>query len=238
MFKRTALSLFATLFLSPAFAADITVATAAGYRKPLNEVYGAFTEKTGINVESAFGNMKQIEAQAKQNPDIQLLVGDWFFIKPMGLAEDHQLIGQGKLVLVSPKTAPITDIQGLSDEKIQKIAIADRKNAIYGKAAIECFTHYQLTDQLDAKLIEVTTLPQVSTYVTTGEVDAGFVNLSEAMAHADAFATPVEMPQACYRPIELSAVPLTGRSDTTEAKALLEFMKTDIARDILKQHGL
>lgn len=35
MFKRTALSLFATLFLSPAFAADITIATAAGYRKPL-----------------------------------------------------------------------------------------------------------------------------------------------------------------------------------------------------------
>lgn len=75
------ISVFCILFSSATLADTLLIATAAGYRKPMNEVYAAFKDKTGIQVESAFGNMKQIEAQAKQNPDIQFLVGDWFFIE-------------------------------------------------------------------------------------------------------------------------------------------------------------
>lgn len=46
------------------------------------------------------------------------------------------------------------------------------------------------------------------------------------------------MPQTCYRPIELSAAPLTGRSQTNEVQAFLDFLNTEQARSILKQHGL
>lgn len=219
-------------------AESLLVATAAGYRKPMTEVYTAFKDKTGITVESAFGNMKQIEAQAKQNPDIQFLVGDWFFIEKMGLASTHRQIGQGKLIMVSPKANPVASLDELNSEKIKHIAIADRSNAIYGKAAIECFEHNKITDQIQSKLIEVPTLPQVSTYVKTAEVEVGFVNLTEAMAHSDDFANPVLMADECYRPITLSAVPLQNRSNTDEAQAFLTFLASDQAKEILKRHGL
>lgn len=231
------LAALSTLFITPAFAADITVATAAGYRKPMNEIYTAFTDATGIKVESAFGNIKQIEAQARQNPDIQMLIGDWDFIKPMGFSEKHQQLGQGKLILVGPKGSTLTSIDDLKAENIQRVAIGDRKSTIYGKAAIECLTAHKMLNNIDVKLMQVSTLPQVSTYVLTNEVDAGFVSLSEALAHADKFATPIEMSQSCYRPIDLSIVAIDGR-DSVEGKALLEFLASDSTKVILKRHGL
>lgn len=237
--KTSVLAAITVLFMAPSLstAAEITVATAAGYKKPMNEVYTAFTDASGIKVESAFGNIKQIEAQAKQNPDIQMLVGDWDFIKPMGFSKDHQQLGQGKLILVGPKDSSIENIEGLSSDSIQKIAIGDRKSTIYGKAAIECLTAHNLLNEVNVKLMEVSTLPQVSTYVLTGEVDAGFVNLSEAMSHANRFSQPIEMPQSCYRPIDLSIVPIDGRT-TVEGQAFLDFLASDKTKEILKRHGL
>ncbi len=167
-----------------------------------------------------------------------MLVGDWDFIKPMGFSEKNQQLGQGKLILVGPKGADIKNIDALNMDSIQKIAIGDRKSTIYGKAAIECLTKHNMLDSLNSKLMEVSTLPQVSTYVLTGEVDAGFVNLSEAMAHADKFSAPIEMPQSCYRSIDLSIVPIDERSNTPEATALLEFLASDKTKEILKRHGL
>lgn len=236
--KVSVIALLYTLFIAPATAADLTVATAAGYKKPLNEIYTAFTDATGIQIDSAFGNIKQIEAQARQNPDIQMLIGDWYFIEPMGFSKKHQQLGQGKLILVTTKGTHIESINDLKEKKIQKIAIGDRKSTIYGKAAIECLKEHDMLDIVEVNLIQVSTLPQVSAYVLTGEVDAGFVNLSEAMAHADKFSSSIEMPHSCYRPIDLSIVPIDDRSNTPEAKALLEFLETDIAKNILKRHGL
>lgn len=226
-----------SLFITSAFATDITVVTAAGYKKPMNEVYTAFTEATGIGIESAFGNIKQIEAQANQNPDVQMIIGDWDFIKPMGFSEKNQQLGQGKLILVAPKNSTLTKIEDLKTEKIQKIAIGNRKNTIYGKAAIECLTDHKLLDEVEAKLMQVSTLPQVSTYVLTNEVDVGFVNLSEAMAHMDRFTTPIELPQSCYRPIDLSIVSIDGR-ESVEGTVLLDFLASDETKEILKRHGL
>lgn len=94
------LAALSTLFITPAFAADITVATAAGYRKPMNEIYTAFT-------------------------------------KPIGFSENHQKLGQGKLILIAPKGSTLTNIDDLTAESMQRIAIGDRKSTIYGKAAIE-----------------------------------------------------------------------------------------------------
>lgn len=236
--KNSAISLYLALFITPAFAANITVATAAGYKKPLNDIYMAFTDATGIQIDSAFGNIKQIEAQARQNPDIQMLIGDWYFIEPMGFSKKHQKLGQGKLILVGTKGSNIESIKDLKEKSIQKIAIGDGKSTIYGKAAIECLKEHNMFRDIEKNLIQVSTLPQVSAYVLTGEVDAGFVNLSEAMAHTDKFSTAIEMPQSCYRPIDLSIVPIEERSNTPEGKALLDFLTSDTAKNILKRHGL
>lgn len=236
--KSIFISLIATSCISPVLANDLTVITAAGYRKPLSEVFDAFTKETGIQVNSAYGHIKQIEIQAKQNPDIQIAFGDWYFIEPMGIADREQQIGQGKLVLAVPKNQQITAIQDLLQNNYQKIALGNPKSTIYGKAAQECLTYYGLADQVFNKTLEVSTLPQVSAYLITNEVDAGFINQSEALAHSHQLGNTYELPQECYRPITLSAVSLSGRDHTPSAQALMAFMNSETATAILKRHGL
>lgn len=78
----------------------LLLAAGAGYRKPVLELLQAFSQATGIRAEASFGNMKQIETQARQNPEIAVLIGDRAFVEPMQLAERYITLGQGQLVLV------------------------------------------------------------------------------------------------------------------------------------------
>src|SRR5256885_17127692 len=66
----------------------------AGYRKPVLELLQAFSQATDIRAEASFGNMKQIETQARQNPEIAVLIGDRAFVEPMQLAERYITLGQ------------------------------------------------------------------------------------------------------------------------------------------------
>jgi molybdate transport system substrate-binding protein len=61
-------------------------------------------------------------------------------------------------------------------------------------------------------LLEVEGVPQVGSYITSGEVDAGFVNKTEALAIAGRAGSVLELPQSCYDPIEISLGTVRDRS--------------------------
>ncbi|MGC4079410.1 MAG: hypothetical protein QM702_20690 [Rubrivivax sp.] len=61
------------------------VAAMGGYRKPVLELVEAFRKETGTGGQAAFGHIKQIETQARQNPDVAFLIGDRNLLEPTGL---------------------------------------------------------------------------------------------------------------------------------------------------------
>lgn len=194
-----------------AWAADtLLVAAGAGYRRPVTQLLEDFSQSSGIQVEASFGNMKQVETQARQNPDIALLIGDQAFLEPMGLAERFQALGQGKLMLVAARGQPLAALSDLPEPRFARIAIAHRSQAVYGRAATTCLERLGLAQPLADRLLEVSTVPQVGAYLATGEVDAGFVNRTEALALAARAGDAIEAPQDCYDPIALSVGVLPG----------------------------
>lgn len=228
------------LCAGPALAnADSLLAAAgAGYRKPLLELFNDFEKRTGIKAEASFGHLKQIETQARQNPDIALMVADKDFLIPLGLADSYARLGAGKLALIYPKGKNISSLEDLHKTEVQRIATPDHKRAMYGKAAMQCLDHFGWTDALKSKIIENDTVPQVGSYVALSEVDAGFVNLTEALAQGDKIGGYIEAPSECYRPIEISVAVMKGREDEPAVKAWLDYISTDSARQILAGYGL
>jgi len=216
----------------------LLVAAGAGYRRPVTQLLEGFTQASGIRAEGSFGNMRQIEAQARQNPDIAVLIGDRVFLEPMGLADDWQFLGAGKLVLVAAKGLAIESIDDLRDARFARIALPDRERAVYGRAATLCLERLGLAQVLAERLLEVQTVPQVGAYLSTGEVDAGFVNLTEALALREYTGQQLEAPQQCYTPIELSAGIIKGKSDTAALRAFIEYLNSPAAREILARHGM
>lgn len=239
MFRRFFFCCAAFVLVTPVFASDSAlIAAGAGYRKPVLELLQAFTDTTGIKAEASFGNMKQVEVQAKQNPEISLLVGDKAFLEPMQLAQRIERLGKGRLVLMTSKAHALNTLTDLTQPQFKRIAVPDRSKAVYGKAAFTCLERSGLSTKLQEKLIEVATVPQVSAYLLTGDVDAGFVNATEALALKHKLGAYLEIPSQCHDPIELSLAVIQGRGDSPATQAFLAFITTPQARQVMQRHGL
>ncbi|MGO3132670.1 MAG: molybdate ABC transporter substrate-binding protein [Alcaligenes sp.] len=224
------------LTATTAHASDLLIATGAGYRKPVTELMETFKKETGLSVESSFGNMQQVRTQSEQNPEIAAIIGDRFFLEPMGIAQQFVNISQGALMLAVPKGKTIGSIQDLQQPGYARIAIGDAKKTVYGRAATTCLEREKI--QADGRTIEVAMLPQVSAYLLNGEVDAGFINRSEALAHKDKLGTILPMPAQCHDPIDLSLAVLKDRPDSPALHAWTQFLSSGQAKSILARHGL
>lgn len=241
MWRRLVCTVLAWCMAAPVLAADtdgLLVAAGAGYRRPVMQLLEDFGAQSGIRAEGSFGNMKQVEAQARQNPEIALLIGDQVFLEPMGLAESFEQLGKGRLVLVAAKGHDIRAVQDLRDPRFKRIALPDRTKAVYGNAANTCLQRLGLSEALAGRILEVATVPQVGTYLATGEVDAGFVNRTEALALASRVGATIDAPEDCYDPIVLSVGVIKGRAGTPAVRAFLEYLRSPKARSVLERHGM
>jgi len=219
---------------------SLLVAAGAGYRRPVTQLLEGFTQASGIRAEGSFGNMKQVQTQAQQNPEIAVLIGDRLFLEPMNLADTDSwlLLGVGKLVLVTATGQSINTLEDLRDARFKRIAHPDRERAVYGRAATLCLERLGLDQALADRLLQVQTVPQVGAYIAAGEVDAGFVNLTEALALQGRSGQQLEAPQSCYTPIELSAGVIKGKGDKTAVRAFIDYLRSPAARQILARHGM
>lgn len=216
-------------------AADMTIAAGAGYKKMTLELLENFEGKSQID--STFGNMRQITTQAL-NHDISLLIGDKTFFDDVEEFKTvvNQKVGNGKLVLVYPKGKKIKSLKELEKTEFKRIAMPDAKKAIYGKAASEAIKNGEL--KIQEKLLEAATVPQTASYVISGEVDAAFINLSEALTIQDKIGGILGINQALYSPIEIVVLELSSCSKKSVCKEFLDYLNSEKARKIVTKYGL
>ena len=227
------------LIMSTFLCADsLKIAVGAGYKKPLSEVIKAY-EKHNISVDAMYGNMAQIFAHAKQE-EVSLVIGDKKFLekqKELSFKAYHSL-GFGKAVIIFAKGMKIGRPEDIAQNSVKKIAIPEPKKAIYGDAAMEFLNHSKLYDTLKERLVIVATVPQVSTYVSTNEVDAGILNLTEALNAGEKIGGYIEIPQNLYTPIEIVAGSLDTCSSDKACASFLTFLSSAEAKAIFTKYGL
>ena len=238
--QRLIVLLLSLLLLPPAFADSLLIAAAAGYKRPVSELSGAFEKKSGVRVEQIYGHMGAIVSQAKQSGQVALIFGDLAYLSKVdGLRFSTFLpTGAGRMVIAWPTGQSLKNPAELADSRFARIALPDTKVAIYGIAATEFIQHSKLTAQLKDKLQVASTVPQVSAYLISGEVDAGFINLTEALAIKDKIGGYLELDQDGYTPIKIVAGVVDGYGDKAPVKALAQFLETPEARAILAKYGL
>ena len=141
------------------------------------------------------------------------------------------------LVLAWKKGLNVESPQDLQNPKIQSIGYPDKKGAIYGKAAERFLTQSGLRGPLKDKLRMFSTVPQVFSYLTTGELDAGFVNTAVVKAQGKSIGGSMDIPSG-YDPIEMVAAVVKGAEKDPEVEAFLTFLQSDKARSVYAKHGL
>lgn len=217
---------------------NLTVAAGAGYKRMVEELCAAYSADRKVKIERIFGNIAQITAQARQSGVIDLLIGDRNLLDAARIDyTGEQLLGRGRLVAAVAHGVALDTLEQLTAPGISRIAIADPAKATYGVAAQEYLTRAGIRDQVESKLLIVGTLPQITAYVISGEVDVGLINSTEAPAIAHKVARILPVDDALYSPILIVARCL-GNSNDTATRNFISFLQTPAALEVIRTHGL
>ncbi len=220
-------------------AGEMKIAVAAGYKKPLSEVLRAFEEEKGIKVDALYGNMKQSVEHAR-NTDVALIIGDKGFLEKKSKLDikEYTSLGDGKVVVAFARKITRNDgLDTLKSADISRIAMPQPSKAIYGVTGEEFLKNAKLYEEVKPKLYIVATIPQVVAYLTTGEVDAGIINLTAYLANRDQLGSSIAVDPKLYTPIEIVAGKLST-CDGKECSELIAYMGSPKAREIFKRYGL
>ena len=227
------------LLLAAGAAQALTIAAGAGYRRPVDELTRRFQADTNIKVDMVYGNMGQVMGQVRAGAPVDLLLGDQIFLKKSRLSfVSLTPLGRGRLVLAFPQGPALSSPQDLTQARIKRLAVPDPAKAIYGKAGRQFLTRSGLMARVGDKLLIVGTVPQVSTYLLSGEVDAGLLNLTDVLAIRGRIGGWLEIDPQLYDPIKIVVGLLEQAPQAAQARRFLEFLATPAAREIVEAHGL
>ncbi len=219
--------------------AEPSVTTGMGYKKMLSELCSLYKQESGKQLTEVYsGTIGQSLAQYKAGSGVSVFVSDRQTLEDSDVAfASFQPLGTAVLVLAWKKGLHLTSPEDLQKPEINSIGYPDKKGAIYGKAAERFLTQSGLREPLKEKLRMFSTVPQVFSYLTTGELDAGFVNTAIVKGQGNDIGGHMDI-QSGYEPIEMVAAVVQGAEKDAEVRAFLMFLQSDMARSVYSKHGL
>jgi len=231
--------------LAPFAAADeLHVAAAISLKEPLEAVAKSYEAKTGTHIDLSLGASGTLETQILNGAPCDLFIAaadkqvDDLIAKKAADAGTRHLIATNAIVLVVPagKTEP-KSFEALGDDAVKKIAAGEPRTVPAGDYAKQIFESLKLTDTVKPKLVLGANVRQVLDYVKRGEVDAGLVYRSDAIAAAKEVTVVATADASWSKPINYPAVIPSTATHAAEAKAFAEYLLSDAGQAELAKAG-
>lgn len=226
---------------APVLAGEVSVAVAANFTAPAEEIGAAFTAVSGHSVSFSFGATGALYAQITQAAPFDVLLAADNTHPEQAVAEGIGIDGTvftyaiGRLVLHST-TVDVTDGAAvLAAGAYRYLAIADPASAPYGVAAMETLSGLGLLDSTADKLVAGRNVSQALQFIDSGNAELGFVALSQVIGKPESQVWPV--PAEDYSPIRQDAVLLKAGEGDPVAVAFMAFLRGPEAADIIRKYG-
>ncbi len=235
---RSSLGLLLLLIGVQAKADDIRVAVASNFATTMETLASRFERKSGHHVIVIPGASGRLYAQILHGAPF-----DAFFSadseRPQQLENSgHAIDGSrftyavGRLVLWS-RDGDLIGSDGratLKEGRFEKLAMANPRLAPYGRAAVQVLENIGFT--AGNRVVRGENVGQAYQFVHSGAAELGLVAASQLVGGEKG--SRWDIPQQLYDPIEQQAVLL---NDSSAARAFFDWLQTDAARDIIRQHG-
>lgn len=243
--KRTPL-LLAVLFAIPAIADEVQVAVGANFNAPMKIIAADFEKDTGHKAVVSLGTVGKFFAQIKSGAPFEVLISsdnntpDKLVAEGLAIESTRRTYAIGKLVLWSAQPNYV-DAKGevLRKGDFSHLALANPKLAVYGAAGQEAMKRMGVLDAIQPRIVLAENITQSYQFVSTGNAELGFVALSQVIgkdggiSSGSAWMVPADL----YPPIRQDAIVLATGKDKAAAKALVDYLKTDKARAVIKSFG-
>lgn len=228
-----------------ASADTVQVAVAANFTAPMQKIAAAFAHDTGHRAMLAFGATGKFYAQIRNGAPFDVLLAadeqtpQRLEGEGQGVAGSRFTYAVGSLVLWSPREGYV-DAQGgvLTSGDFRHLAIANPKTAPYGAAALQTLDRLGLRERLQSRFVQGENIAQTHQFVASGNAELGFIALSQVIedgriASGSAWRVPADQ----HQPIRQDALLLVHGRDNPAAQALLDYLKGDSARALIRAYG-
>ena len=224
---------------------EVQVAVAANFTQPLQKIAVGFEQATGHKILATYGSTGQFYAQINNGAPFEvLLAADTGTPKKMeqektAVPGSSFTYARGKLVLWSAKPG-VVDSNGdiLKKAAFDHISIANPKLAPYGAAGMQTIQTLGLNDAMQGRIIQAENITQAYQFVSTGNALIGFVALSQVIKDGKiGSGSGWIVPETLYQPILQDAVLLAKGRGKPAALALLVYLNSPAAREIIKSYG-
>jgi len=231
--------------LGTAQAGEVQVAVAANFAGPMEKLAAQFQKDTGHKAVVASGATGKFYAQIRNGAPFEVLLSADDETPARLEAEGHAVARSrftyavGRLVLWSAK-ANYVDATGavLKTGDFTHLAIANPKTAPYGAAAVAVIDKLGLTARLQPRLVQGENIAQAFQFASTGNAELGFV--AQAQVWRDGKFTVGSgwiVPATMHAPIRQDAALLTLGAKNPAAQALLDYLRTDKAKALIRAYG-
>lgn len=240
------LSLLASaLVCCAAWANEAQIAVAANFASPAKKLAEEFRQRSGHRLALSSGATGKFYAQIRSGaPFDALLSAD--DETPLRLEKEKLAVtgsrftyAIGRLALWSPKTGFVdAEAAVLRTNTFSRLAIANPKLAPYGAAAKSTLERLGLWPTLQAKLVQGENIAQAYQFVSSGNVDLGFVALSQLREGREpATGSYWLVPERFHAPLRQDAMLLARGADNAAARAFLEYLRSAPARELIREYG-
>lgn len=223
------------------------VFAAASLKNALDEASGLYREKTGKGVTLNYAGSSTLAKQIEQAAPADIFFSaniDW-----MDYLEERDLIDRDSrvtllgnaIVLIAPRESgaaieiaadmALAELLG-SDGRLAMANVDSVPAGVYGKAALQ---HLGVWDSVAGKVVQTDNVRAALAFVARGETPLGIVYATDATAEP-AVRIVDEFPADSHPPI-LYPVALTAASESADAAAFLDFLKSDEARPAFEKQG-
>jgi molybdate transport system substrate-binding protein len=224
---------------------EVHVAVAANFALPFQKIALAFAADSGHKAVVSTGSTGKFYTQIKEGAPFDVLMAadddTPRRLEDEGLALKGQRFtyAKGKLVLWSAKPGFVDDKGGvLTKGAFSHLALANPKLAPYGAASVEVLKALGLHDALAPKMVLGDNISQAYQFVSTGNAALGFVALSQvARPGQPVMGSWWVVPVKLYSPILQDVTLLKRAESNVAAAALLNYLKGDKAKAIIKSFG-
>lgn len=235
------------LLLSAAVQAEtVLVAVASNFTKPMADIAAAFAKATGHEANLSSGSSGKFVAQIENDAPFEVFLSA-DEKNPLnleksgaGVVNSRFTYAIGKLVLWSAKSGMV-DGEGkiLSQGGFKHLALADPKLAPYGLAAEEALKNLGLLGTLQPLFVLGENISQTQQFISSGNAELGFLALSQVIGSDGIIASGSGwvVSDTLYSPIRQDAILLKKGEQNPAAPALLKFMKSPEALEIIRRYG-
>ena len=248
--RRALLSLGVSLLVAlqvaapPVQAEDLMVAAASSLTNAFTEIGKAYEQaRPGTRVLFNYGASGQLLQQISRGAPVDVFASA--DIETMDRADKQRLVlgssrvnfAANKLLLVLPGDSDlkISTLAGLADPKVQRIAIGTPETVPVGRYAKSALDKAGLWEGLKPKFIYTQNVRQSLDYVFRGEVEAGFVYLTDAATSPVKVLTAMDV--RVEQPILYPIAAVKGWGNQNRALDFIAFVRSEAGQKILGKYG-